>query len=91
MEVIASACVLLIVAPAMTFAQPADKDQVSDAERATCQGDAARLGGSAFPDMDALLACMRLNQSKLTAVCRPVFLAGLHRRGIQAPAANRRR
>lgn len=80
---IGSVCLALTVLASTTGAWAQDKYQETDAERAACQDDAIRLCGSAYPDQDAVLACMRTNEKKLTAACRPVFIAGLHRRGLQ--------
>ena len=59
------------------------KYRVTDVERAACEGDAIDLCSSAYPNEDALLACMKLNIPSLTAGCRPVFLEGLPRRGLR--------
>ena len=83
MVTIRSGSLALLALALAPCAQAQNKYQVTDAERAACQEDAAQLCGGAYPDQDALLACMRQNQSRLTAGCRPVFLAGLHRRGLQ--------
>lgn len=60
-----------------------DKYHVTDAERAACQIDATKLCSDAFPDEDALLACMKTKLVQLTPLCRTTFEAGLRRRGIQ--------
>ena len=57
--------------------------QITANERAACESDAMGLCAASYPDEDALLACMKLNVSKLTAGCRPVFIEGLRRRGLQ--------
>ena len=59
-----------------------DRFQITDVERVACQGDAIKLCSGAYPDQDALLACMRINETHLTSSCRPVFIAGLRRRGL---------
>ena len=72
----------LFLAATVSCAQAQDKYGISDAARAACPGDAVRLCSSSYPDEDAMLACMKLNQSQLTTGCRPVFMAGLRRRGM---------
>lgn len=66
-----------------TCAHAQDKYQVTDAERAACQDDAIKLCSDVYPNQDALLACMRTNEARLTSGCRPVFEAGLRRRGLR--------
>lgn len=73
-------CLLLVGTVA---AQAQGKYQVTDAERAACGEDAVNLCSAAYPDEDALIACMKLNVAKLTAGCRPVFIQGLRRRGLR--------
>lgn len=73
----------MIAAALATCAQAQDKYQVTDVERAACESDAITLCSGSYPDQDALLACMRTNETRLTPGCRPVFIAGLHRRGLR--------
>lgn len=83
MIVIGMICLGALAISVTTPAFAQDKFKVTDEERAACQGDAVRLCSGAYPDEDALLSCMKRNQSSLTATCRPVFMAGLRRRGLQ--------
>ncbi len=59
-----------------------DKYQITDAERAACEGDAVEYCSMAYPDEDALLTCMKSVRMQLTQSCRSVFEAGLRRRHI---------
>ena len=58
------------------------KYQITEAERAACQGDAVMLCSATFPDQDLLLACMRAHQDSLSSLCRTTFRAGLRRRHL---------
>ena len=80
---IRTTCLGLLALGISTPALAQNKYQVTEEERAACQDDAVRLCSSAYPNEDALLSCMRGNQARLTATCRPVFVAGLRRRGIE--------
>ena len=50
-------CLGLAVAFSAGKADAEGKYQVTDAERAACEGDALNLCSAAYPDEDALLAC----------------------------------
>ena len=80
---VGSVSLALLVLASATCVRAQDKYQVTDAELAACQNDAVNLCGGMYPDQDALLACMRTNEARLTPGCRPVFVAGLHRRGLR--------
>jgi hypothetical protein len=58
------------------------KYQITEAERAACQGDATLLCSATFPDQDLLLACMRAHQDSLSSSCKTTFRAGLRRRHL---------
>lgn len=75
-------CLGLAVLCSAAIAPAEGKYQVTDAERAACEGDAISLCSAAYPDEDAMLACMKVNLTKLTTGCRPVFMEGLRRRGL---------
>jgi hypothetical protein len=59
-----------------------DKYHVTNAERAACSEDAVRLCSAAYPDEDALIACMKANRSQLSNACMVAFDAGIHRRHL---------
>jgi hypothetical protein len=61
-------------------AQIVDKYHITPEEQAACQVDATTLCSSVFPDEDALIACMRVNQTQLSPICRKTFVAGLQKR-----------
>ena len=60
-----------------------DKYHITPAEQAACQPDAERLCSAAYPDEDKMIACMRANRRALSATCKPIFIAGLKRRGLR--------
>ncbi|MDX7953682.1 hypothetical protein P7D22_21190 [Lichenihabitans sp. Uapishka_5] len=82
MKTMIATCLVLAVVGWTAPARAEGKYQVTGIERAACESDAVALCSATYPDEDALLACMRLNVSKLNAGCRPVFIEGLRRRGI---------
>ena len=61
-------------------AQAQGKYNITAAEQAACFNDAVHLCSSAYPNEDALLSCMKQNQSSLSVGCAVVFKAGLKRR-----------
>jgi hypothetical protein len=67
--------------PQDVFGQ-ADKYQVTSLERAACSADAVSLCSADVSDADQLLACMRHHEVQLSAICLPVFKAGLRRRHL---------
>ena len=73
---------LTIVSAPAAAAAAADVFHITDAEKAACTQDAERLCSSAYPDGQQLLACLKANRAALGPACRPVFDAGLKRRGL---------
>ena len=65
-------------------AAPAIEDpyHLTELERSACTDDAVRLCANAYPDPQALLACMKANRPSLSPVCLPVFDAGLKKRHL---------
>ena len=59
-----------------------DRWNITAEEHAACDGDAARLCMSAYPDEDRLLSCMKVNLHQLTPVCHKTFEAGMRRRHL---------
>ncbi len=74
-------CGLLTIVSAPAAAA-ADVFHITEAEKAACTQDAERLCSSAYPDEQQLLACLKANRAALGPACRPVFDAGLTRRGL---------
>lgn len=74
--------VLAILACAPALAATSDKFHVSESERAACTPDAMRLCADAYPDADRLLTCMKAKHDQMSETCRPVFDAGIKRRGL---------
>lgn len=72
---------LLALAPGPVAAQD-DGFHITAAEKAACTSDAIRFCAYTYPSEGRLLVCMRSNRSNLSASCRPVFEAGLRRRGL---------
>ena len=73
---------LVLLSPGSGVAAQADRYQVTAAEHAACDVDASRLCGSSATE-DAALACMKQQRAELSAGCRPVFDAGLKKRGLR--------
>lgn len=71
----------MLLISSVTVSAQVDPYHVTAAEHAACDSDARFLCGSSTTE-DQLLACMKQQRSKLTAVCRPVFDAGLKKRGL---------
>jgi hypothetical protein len=71
---------LFCVSLASAQAQVANKYNITPEEQAACQVDATTLCSHVYPDQDALVACMRSNESSLTPLCRKTFTAGLQKR-----------
>ena len=61
------ALLLMALAPAPAFSQG------TAAQRAACTPDAFRLCSSDIPDVERITACMRRQQSRLSAACKLVF------------------
>ena len=59
-----------------------DPFHITDAERAACTQDAERLCADTYPDERKLLVCLKANKTSLSATCRPIFDAGLKKRGL---------
>ncbi len=49
-------------------------------QRQACQPDAMRLCSEFVPDVDRITACMIKNRIRLSAPCRAVFSAPVHRK-----------
>ncbi|MCJ2036953.1 hypothetical protein [Methylobacterium sp. J-068] len=60
-----------------------------DQQAALCRGDVMRLCLSAVPDRDAIVSCMKVNRTSLSAGCRSVFDGGTRGRAA-ARSANLR-
>lgn len=73
---------LIVAAFSATCAAASDKYHVTEQEKAACTADAARLCLSAYPNEDALLACMKQNRSSLSPTCLVAFDAGVRRRHL---------
>ncbi len=59
-----------------------DKYHVSNEEKAACSGDAVRLCSEAYPDADALIACMKAKHAELSGRCKVAFDTGIKRRHL---------
>ena len=80
------AVVSVLLAPIASASTPAraqsDPYRITEAEKAACTGDAARLCADTYPDEGKLLVCMETNKSSLTPSCLVVFDAGVKRRRL---------
>ncbi len=63
-------------------ALPDDPYHLTEIERSACTEDAMRLCSSTYPDPHSLLVCMKANRASLSAVCQPIFDAGLKKRHL---------
>lgn len=55
---------------------------ITPAEHAACDDDAARLCSAAYPDETKMLGCMKVNMNKLSPICLATFKAGMLRRHL---------
>mgnify|MGYP005819597035 CR=1 FL=1 len=58
-----------------TFAVHPALAQGTPEQRAACQSDAFRLCSAHIPDADAIAACLRQNDAKLSKACHTVMFA----------------
>ncbi|MDX7951420.1 hypothetical protein P7D22_09585 [Lichenihabitans sp. Uapishka_5] len=72
-----------VLAQPNRYALTGSKYQITEEERNACQNDAVMFCSAAYPDEDALLACMKTVRPQLTQSCRVVFEAGMRRRHIE--------
>ncbi len=68
--------------PAVAAPLTDDPYHLTEMERTACSSDAMRLCSETYPDPHKLLACMKANRSALSAVCQPIFDAGIKRRHL---------
>lgn len=66
---------LSIVAGSIGVARnaPAEEYRGTFAERMACTPDVMRLCGSAIPDVNRIVACLRQNETQLGPSCKAVF------------------
>src|SRR5262245_31642316 len=74
----------LIVVAAFSLAS-APSEAYTPEEQQACSGDAMRLCGPEFPDVDRITACMVRNKSQLSPPCRAFFKPGPERGEAGAP------
>ena len=64
---------LLGLAAAAAVSPTAQALDVTAEQRSACMGDAFRLCSSEIPDVDRVLACMRVHKASLSDHCRAVL------------------
>ncbi len=75
--------VSLALGCATTASAATDKYNITPEEHAACDDDVISLCGNEFPDQDKVIDCMRTKVGQLSAVCLPVFRAGMQKRHIR--------
>ena len=58
-------------------------------QRRACTPDAFRLCSSHIPNVDAIIACMRANKSKLSPACKLVFDKAVQHQGREQQGPDR--